>query len=216
MDKWQRAQQEEQRFWEQLDDFSPAPRWDIFLAQPPFALDRRTIQDKIVLEIGCGPLGYIYDIESKVSIGVDPMKESFDPKWQPFHKREVHRILAVGEHLPIRDTSIDIVLLINVLDHVEQPEKVIEQVKRICNLKGVLCLLVNTFPYPLIKSGILGHLDKRHPHRFSVTQVLKLLQLNGFDIQDLRRQKICSRVTSFRLLAGSVITHTLKVRASII
>lgn len=95
-----------------------------------------------VLEVGSGAHGLIFGFGSKFQIGVDPLATDYKrlfPAWQ----RNAQTIAAIGEQLPFGDGSFDVVLSDNVVDHAEQPFKIIEELTRVLKSGGLLYFTVN-------------------------------------------------------------------------
>ena len=109
---------------------------DLLETFQPIAPDAR------VVEVGSGAHGLIFYFESKYGIGVDPLAVSYRnlfPRWQGY----ATTIAAVGESLPFRDQSFDIVLCDNVVDHAESPERIVGELARILVVGGLLYFTVN-------------------------------------------------------------------------
>jgi ubiquinone/menaquinone biosynthesis C-methylase UbiE len=75
----------------------------------------------VVLDVSCGA-GVLTKAFS--GVGVDICKY---PQW-----KEGIFILANAHCLPFRDKSFDLVILANILEHVENPKRVIDKAKRVC------------------------------------------------------------------------------------
>jgi SAM-dependent methyltransferase len=90
-----------------------------------------------VLEVGSGAHGLIFFFEGGERVGVDPLADHYRelfPVWQ----RRVRTIAAFGEKLPFDDSSFDVVLSDNVVDHAENPRRIVEEIARVL-APGGLC-----------------------------------------------------------------------------
>lgn len=98
-----------------------------------------------LVDIGCGRMPYRKELEPLVDlyIGVDHPEVS--KRYISDIKPEV---LADAKKLPFKNDSFDIALLIQVLEHVDAPDKVIKEAARVLRPGGVLILSV-PFLYPL-------------------------------------------------------------------
>jgi SAM-dependent methyltransferase len=98
--------------------------------------------DARVIEVGSGAHGLIFYFGSKHGIGIDPLAVSYGslfPRWQ--HRAPT--LAAVGESLPFRDQSFDIVICDNVVDHAESPARIVRELARILVPGGLLYFTVN-------------------------------------------------------------------------
>jgi len=98
--------------------------------------------DASIIEVGSGAHGLIFYFDAKRGIGVDPLAGSYVnlfPHWQ----RCAQTIAAVGESLPFRDRSFDVVLCDNVVDHAESPSKIVRELARVLKAGGLLYFTVN-------------------------------------------------------------------------
>src|SRR5690242_3215835 len=86
--------------------------------------------DARVIEVGSGAHGLIFCFGARNAVGVDPLAVSYRslfPRWQT----KGTTIAAVGEELPFRDQSFDVVLCDNVVDHAESPKRIAAELVRI-------------------------------------------------------------------------------------
>ncbi len=98
--------------------------------------------DARVLEVGSGAHGLIFFFEGGERVGVDPLADHYRtlfPAWQG----RAETIAAGGEKLPFADSSFDIVLCDNVVDHAENPRRIIEEIARVLSPGGLLYFTVN-------------------------------------------------------------------------
>jgi SAM-dependent methyltransferase len=95
-----------------------------------------------VLEVGSGAHGLIFFFEGAERIGVDPLADHYRqlfPSWQG----RATTIAAFGEHLPFNDKRFDVVLCDNVVDHAENPRKIVAEIARVLRPGGLLYFTVN-------------------------------------------------------------------------
>lgn len=98
-----------------------------------------------LIDIGCGRMPYRKELESLVDsyTGVD------HPKVSKLYRSPIKPdVLADAKRLPFQSNSFDIALLIQVLEHVDTADKVIEEAARVLKPNGVLVISVPFF-YPL-------------------------------------------------------------------
>lgn len=98
--------------------------------------------DARVIEVGSGAHGLIFYFGARGGIGIDPLAVSYRnlfPRWQ----NGATTIAAVGEWLPFREASFDVVLCDNVVDHAESPQRIAAELVRILKPGGLLYFTVN-------------------------------------------------------------------------
>ncbi len=95
-----------------------------------------------VLEVGCGAHGLIFFFGTREPVGIDPLADHYAglfPQWQD----RARTIAAYGERLPFDDGAFDIVLCDNVVDHAENPRRIVEEIARVLAPGGLLYFTVN-------------------------------------------------------------------------
>ena len=95
-----------------------------------FALTRSNLK---ILDVSCGRKPYLsYFIYPQLYIGVDKGSQLAD-------------VIAVAENLPFRSSYFDIVLCMQVLEHVEETKKTLKEIRRVLKVKGRLILSTHGF-----------------------------------------------------------------------
>lgn len=115
----------------------------------PIAADAR------VLEVGSGAHGLIFFFEAGERVGVDPLADEYRTLFSAWQGRAT-TIAAVGEKLPFADSSFDIVLCDNVVDHAESPRRILEEIVRVLAPRGALYFTVNVH-HPLYHCAATLH-----------------------------------------------------------
>ena len=134
-----------------LDGEEPAPtytgrRWQQARAEVRRVLreagiaDERFFDGKVVVDIGPGPLGFPDACPARVSIGVEPLADVFRELGVLLEGSDA-RDLAVGaEDVPLDSDSVDVVVARNSLDHVDDPDAVLREARRLLRPGGTLIL----------------------------------------------------------------------------
>ena len=124
----------------------------------------------------------IINLGVKKAIGVDPNKKAV-----LFAKDKVKKanfLVSTADSLPIKNESADLVLMLDVIEHVPKNGEIdaLKEAKRILKKGGVLLL---TTPYDYFFSNILDpawYLGHRH---YSLIKISKLVEKAGFRVQKL-------------------------------
>jgi len=149
-----------------------------FLASPD------SFQGKSVLDVGCGYNGLIFYLNmAGFRVGLEPLAFQIKDLCPVPNKQAVSIVCGVGEALPFREDTFDIVICDNALDHGMSPRAWIREIKRCLKPGGVLYMRVNTFDSPIVPGKVLSWLDTPHPYHFSDKQVQALLRGEGLQIE---------------------------------
>jgi SAM-dependent methyltransferase len=108
-----------------------------------------------VLEVGSGAHGLIFGLGNKFGIGIDPLAAHYKrlfPVWQG----NAQTIAAIGEKLPFSDSSFDVVLSDNVIDHAENPIVILEEIIRVLKPSGIFYFTVNIH-HPIYSLASAAH-----------------------------------------------------------
>lgn len=118
------------------------------------------LYDKRVLDIGSGPMGGILNfIECDAKVSVDPLNDEYIKHFKDFYNPNIEYITGVGEDLPFTSEQFDLVTSMNALDHCEDPEQVLSEIKRVLDRSGYMALtfcvnLSEAHPHPAHKISI--------------------------------------------------------------
>ena len=137
-----------------------------------------------IIEVGTGPHGvvrYLFE-DASIKIGLDPLLCRFDERPRP--NKNTCYVAAVGEFLPVRDVAADLVVCINVLDHVMDAGQILREIRRVLKPNGRLLLEIHTFPK--IFTPIM-FLDHPHTYHWSWSGVMQLVREGGFEIITTRQ-----------------------------
>lgn len=108
-----------------------------------FGIEKEFYRGKKILDIGCGPLGSLEwaDTASK-RIGLDPLADKY--KMLGTDRQAMEYVNAEAEKMPFPDDTFDVVSTFNSLDHVEDLDRVIAEIKRVLKPGGIFLLLTDT------------------------------------------------------------------------
>lgn len=119
---------------------------------------------KVVLDIGCGPRGSLeWASMASRRMGLDPLAAEYLRLGAEQHRMEY--IDAPSENIPLKDAECDVVCSFNSLDHVEDVERTLKEIKRVTRAGGLFLLLVETNhaptdcePHRLTPQGLIASL----------------------------------------------------------
>jgi SAM-dependent methyltransferase len=132
------------RRWQQARAEVVRVQREAAIADPAF------FDDKVVVDIGPGPLGFPDACPARVSIGVDPLAERFAAAKLLLPDSKAVYLPAGGERIPLLSASVDVVLARNSLDFVDDPDAVLGEAQRLLRPGGTLIALfdVGSTPSP--------------------------------------------------------------------
>lgn len=111
--------------------------------------------DAKILEVGSGAHGLIFCFGKGLTVGIDPLAVDYKrlfPTWQA----SAQTIAAIGERLPFADSSFDVVLSDNVIDHAENPIAILKDIVRVLKPSGLLYFTVNIH-HPIYSMASAAH-----------------------------------------------------------
>jgi SAM-dependent methyltransferase len=121
---------------------------------------------KVVVDIGPGPLGFPDACPALFSIGVDPLAERYREHGLLIEDSDAIYLAVGAESIPLLSGSVDVVLARNSLDHVDDPDAVLREARRLLRPGGTLILNFDvghgpteTEPHQLTRELVLGGLD---------------------------------------------------------
>jgi ubiquinone/menaquinone biosynthesis C-methylase UbiE len=146
----------------------------------------KLIEDKdTIVDIGCGEGILIEKLAEKFPrktiLGIDPSNENVDICKS--HNLNVYPGNVYG--LPLEDSSVECVLFIEVIEHLDGPELAIKEIKRVLKKDGSLILL---FPHDRVfrLARILtlkfkeAFYDAGHVRQWNPNEIRRLLESAGF------------------------------------
>ncbi len=137
-----------------------------------------------ILQIGCGPEDVINYISVGKKYAIDPLADFYKKKFRLDYK-SISFFRGRAEKLPFKDGYFDLIILANVLDHVEQPKKALVEIKRVLKTGGIFHF-ENIFYqknfirvakiYGIIKKSLTGNIfNIHHPFMFLIRDLKYLL-----------------------------------------
>jgi ubiquinone/menaquinone biosynthesis C-methylase UbiE len=219
--EWRKAQKGEKGLWDgvaHLDYYILRVLADNSV-HVPVVRERMIHPPKSCLEVGIGPFAlgisaFLPEIPNR--FGLDPLpivSMSSTPERRIESTEEIRSyirairapiryIQSLGEDMPIRSESMDLVICCNVLDHSSDPDAILREIHRILKPSGQLYFGVDTFSL----AGLLKwhawtkHARKdeilvfTHPWRMREENVGRMLRSAGFRVQKLKGHTFMSNL----------------------
>ena len=106
-----------------------------------FELTFADFDRKRILDIGCGPRGSLEWADMALErVGLDPLANDYVKLRTEPHKMSY--VAATSEYIPFADGHFDVVTSFNSLDHVDDMQKTISEIKRVTKSGSVFLLIV--------------------------------------------------------------------------
>lgn len=187
---------------------------DVNLRSGPQLEEYRAIVERIsrdaparILDWGCG-WGQVSDLLQKAGLVVT----SFDYRpGEPAGIRSLERFPQLSAHithdprrLPFADGDFDAVLSCGVLEHVEDPDASLEEIRRVLAPGGTLYVykLPNRASYleAIAKRlGLYYHGAFRYDRIYTLLSAVALLRSHGFEVREARRMNVLPLTITHRL-----------------
>lgn len=156
----------------------------------------------VVADVGCGPTCWTRFLPG-TKVFADPLMHTYVQNCGQ-QLPDGHAVAAVGEALPLRSASCDLVFSVNALDHCANPRKVLEECVRITKPGGLVAISV--YAQPLVRvigrrlCDLLGQFDDPHPHVFTARSFIRLAEKCGLRVTEVMQLGTVSFRTKLSLL----------------
>jgi ubiquinone/menaquinone biosynthesis C-methylase UbiE len=170
-----------------LDDIFRYLRW-----RKAIKIIRELSKNPTVCDIGCGVTGGLLRKTSNfINLGF-----GFDKETKPYKnsKIELRKIDFENEKLPLKDNTIDIVIMLAVLEHLKKPENILVEVVRILKPGGLFILTTPSpkakFILDLLASSKLIEKETISEHKkyYSLKELENLFLNTGFQRENINLQ----------------------------
>jgi ubiquinone/menaquinone biosynthesis C-methylase UbiE len=240
LDRWKKAQIFEQLFWkaaaQRIRDGARPPltyhKWRsenlMEMLNKAFPGERRSFSQARVLEVGSGPVGAIAFMDASERFAIDPLCDfySTQPELVEHRSPDVRYEISRGEELRFEDSSMDLVIIENVIDHVQNADRVMAEIYRVLKADGILYLTVNVHPaWGSFLHEILARtrIDRGHPHTFTFKRIAEFLIHHGYIIKyctsegyrDCRRKYLQSPDLKYKIIGAIGLSEFLYTSVSV-
>ena len=191
--RWKIAQESEREYWDEFDNSKLIEEEVNRHKEKAKILEeewKKVInlnENSKILQIGCGPEDVINYFSKGKLYAIDPLAEFYKKKFNLNYKNMTF-VQARGEEIPFEDNFFDIVILANVLDHVEDPRKVLSEVKRVLKKEGIFhfenlfyqksFIAVSKIWAPIKQTFTKEIFNIHHPYMFKLKELQKLISEN--------------------------------------
>lgn len=190
--RWALAQKYEFNWWESKKETIKADYYKQSAEEiRQFCLKNKDLKKETeILEIGSGATGILtFLTESDFRFGIDPLESYYSTVKLFTNLRDpnVKYLTAKGESLPFDNEKFDLIIIDNVLDHCENPLKVMEEVTRVMKKDAMIYFRQNTYNLYGKSARMLMEMfliDKGHPYTYTMNDINKLFDLQGLKILD--------------------------------
>jgi ubiquinone/menaquinone biosynthesis C-methylase UbiE len=99
---------------------------------------------KVIVDVGCGEGAFSRALayEGRLVIALDIEKRLLR------EIENIEKVCADAHHLPLRDGSVDYVLCLSLLEHLENPAKCVEELYRVLKYGGTAIIQLPNLQYP--------------------------------------------------------------------
>lgn len=138
----------------------------------------------LILDVGCG-YGYLLRIcveKGYECIGVDVSKYALS---RVQSKSPSVILCDVQSSLPLKSASVEIVMMVDVIEHINKPFLILKEIERVLRPKGLLCIAtpnLSALARMLQGRNWYGHLDKTHVSLFTSFSLKEALKKCNFEI----------------------------------
>ncbi len=189
--RWKAAQEQEAEFWKK-DYFRDSEfKESLVKYSEVFSRieDRYRFDDQTkILDLGCGATCVSVFFKKGVKYGVDPLVDIFLKKDREKLSGKIDIFGGTGEAIPFEDGFFDVVLCRNSLDHMDDIQAVMEEIRRVSKPGAVILLSLYTYTKFITSlkkfSEYIPTLrNVEHPHTFTPSQFMDFCRQH-FDIQE--------------------------------
>ena len=134
--------------------------------------------DGLTLNIGAGQMQWIEKELFKDNLNF--ISSDIDPKNLGSQNPTKRKIVADATRIPLKDKEISQVIILDVLEHIKDHEKALDEIYRILKTGGILVICVPNDTYLSYINPIRYAQHERH---YTIKQIKNLLEKHGFKIE---------------------------------
>jgi ubiquinone/menaquinone biosynthesis C-methylase UbiE len=187
--RWSQAQVKEDAFWQREDVLESQMERVVSRYKPVIMkISQEIPSNPVIVDVGCGPTCAARLFNSDLTIFLDPLIPSYQityPKLLP----KGDKISSTAEKIPLKVNISDVVFCVNALDHMIDPGKALNEMRRVLKHDGLFILGVFLHPPPIaiarmfIEKCLPFLREDAHPYSYTRKSIRKLLG-NYFSIKE--------------------------------
>ena len=186
--RWSAAQSKEDAFW-QRDGVLNAQMHRVMSRYAPVLkrIEEQLDTHSAILDVGCGPTCSAQLFSVGLKTYLDPLMDSYLETY-PEKLPEGEKICSTSEDIPKPDESFDVVLCVNALDHMIDPDKALAEMRRVMKRDGIFVLGIFLHPPPIatarrfVERWLPIFREDAHPYSYTLKIIREVLS-NHFIIQ---------------------------------
>lgn len=183
--RWSQAQEFELKEWQTNQDQVIQNEWNELLNKlqykfPEIASKINLSKNDYVLDVGCGPTVASRLLLSGKITGIEPLADKLGISGKDKVAKGIEIIAAQAEAMPFDNQCFKLVVCRNVIDHTQNPNKIINEIYRVTRTDGYLLLICYVYaPFiTFIKNlseriGLFNNVG--HPHTYTDNSLEKLI-----------------------------------------
>lgn len=190
-ERWRIGNEDEKSFWLGLteEEFLAQERgYRALAAQFEQRIANYGIpKDYRVLQIGCAVEDTVFYMKGAARYAIDPLADFYKENFARSNNPAVNYRRGVGEEIPFPDSSLDVAICQNLLDHVANYHVVLEEVKRVLRRPNLVFFGTDVYEqeaaevrWERLRRGEI--FDIQHPHTFTEQTLEETLTDHGFEI----------------------------------
>lgn len=198
------------RVKERLDYLSGEDKICIYLFKLMYKLARNHCKSSsLILDLGCG-LGwgtnYLSCIGKVYGVDIDTMTIK-EAKNRYKKNRKIKFLVADAVKLPFPKEKFDAVVAIEIIEHIKDQQKYLDEVRRVLKKRGILIISTPNGEHFGCKLrrllGVKSLTNPFHFHEFSERELTTLLVINGFKVEKIIRLLTCLPITILNFVQKS-------------
>lgn len=181
-DRWQAAQHYEIGWWRNYATHIDPSFYREFAEEIQELVQSQVggVEYRLILEVGSGAAGAVTHLQAPYRFALDPLERYYSsvPVFQQARDTEVNYLSAMGEAIPLKSAVADLAIMDNVLDHCENPQQVMSELRRVAAPGRLMFFRQHLFTrWGSVVRAMMDwiRIDPGHPHTITPKSLQQLL-----------------------------------------